>query len=139
MALASTNAWKVNVEETIQTAVRSEFSNALPIYRSKKTNIAGNQFAILRGENSEPQNTMYAKLGSNYNLSLEVYISDRKRNDITVKHFFKQISRVEELFYSLVELNPLFNVSINSINYNDDEDINGYRKATFDLTVRNIR
>ena len=82
---------------------------------------------------------MYAKLGSNYNISLEVYISDKKKNDITVKHFFKQISRVEELFYSLVELNPLFNVSINSINYNDDEDINGYRKATFDLTVRNIR
>ena len=51
MALASTNAWKVNVEETIQTAVRSEFSNALPIYRSKKTNRAGNKFDNLRGEN----------------------------------------------------------------------------------------
>ena len=139
MALASTNAWKVNVEETIQTAIRNEFFNALPIYRSRQTTIAGNQFAILKGQNSEPQNTMYAKLGSNYNLLLEIYIADRKRNDTTVKHFFKQISRVEELFYSLVEINPLFNVAINSINYNDDEDINGYRKATFDLTVRNIR
>ena len=139
MALASTNAWKSNVEEVIQTALRNEFFNALPVYRDKGTKIRGNQFAILKGQDSEPQNTMYAKLGSIYNLLLEVYIADRKRNDTTVKHFFKQISRIEETFYSLIEINPLFNVQIESIDYNDDEDINGYRKATFNLSVRNIR
>lgn len=64
---------------------------------------------------------------------------DRKRNDTTVKRFFSQVSRIEETFYSLLEIDPLFNVIINAIDYSDDVEFNGYRKATFDMTVRNVR
>jgi hypothetical protein len=66
-------------------------------------------------------------------------MSDLKRNDTTIKAFFNQVSRIEETFYSLLELDPLFNVTINGINYDDDIEFNGYRKATFNLTVGNVR
>lgn len=139
MATASTNAWKVNVEETIQTGIKNEFFSSLPVFRSRDFQHRGNQFAILRGNNSDPQSTMYAVIADTYNLTLEFYMLDRKRNDTTVKRFFSQVSRIEETFYSLLEIDPLFNVIINAIDYSDDVEFNGYRKATFDMTVRNVR
>jgi hypothetical protein len=33
----------------------------------------------------------------------------------------------------------LFNCTINGITYEDDVEFNGYRKATFDITVGNVR
>lgn len=139
MATASTNAWKVNVEETIQTGIKNEFFSSLPVFRSRDFQHRGNQFAILKGNNSDPQSTMYAVIADTYNLTLEFYMLDRKRNDTTVKRFFSQVSRIEETFYSLLEIDPLFNVIINAIDYSDDVEFNGYRKATFDMTVRNVR
>jgi hypothetical protein len=139
MATASTNAWKVNVEETIQTGIKNEFFSSLPVFRSRDFQHRGNQFAILKGNNSDPQSTMYAVIADTYNLTLEFYMLDRKRNDTTVKRFFSQVSRIEETFYSLLEIDPLFNVIINGIDYSNDVEFNGYRKATFDMTVRNVR
>ena len=139
MATASTNAWKVNVEETIQTGIKNEFFLSLPVFRSRDFQHRGNQFAILKGNNSDPQSTMYAVIADTYNITLEFYMLDRKRNDTTVKRFFSQVSRIEETFYSLLEIDPLFNVIINGIDYSDDVEFNGYRKATFDMTVRNVR
>tara|TARA_R110000803_G_scaffold9824_4_gene30618 strand:+ start:230 stop:649 length:420 start_codon:yes stop_codon:yes gene_type:complete len=139
MATASTNAWKVNVEETIQSGIRNEFFTSLPVFRSRDFQHRGNQFAILKGNNSDPQNTMYAVIPNTYNLSFELYMLDRKRNDTTVKQFFNQVSRIEETFYSLLEIDPLFNVTINEILYEDDGEFDGYRKATFNMTVRNVR
>lgn len=139
MATASTNAWKVNVEETIQTGIKNEFFSSLPVFRSRDFQHRGNQFAILKGNNSDPQSTMYAVIADTYNITLEFYMLDRKRNDTTVKRFFSQVSRIEETFYSLLEIDPLFNVIINAIDYSDDVEFNGYRKATFDMTVRNVR
>lgn len=139
MATASTNAWKVNVEETIQTGIKNEFFSSLPVFRSRDFQHRGNQFAILKGNNSDPQSTMYAVIADTYNITLEFYMLDRKRNDTTVKRFFSQVSRIEETFYSLLEIDPLFNVIINGIDYSDDVEFNGYRKATFDMTVRNVR
>jgi hypothetical protein len=82
---------------------------------------------------------MYAVTPDTYNLSFEFYMLDRKRNDTTVKRFFNQVSRIEETFYSLLDIDPLFNVIINAIDYSDDEEFNGYRKANFDMVVRNVR
>ncbi len=139
MAVTSTNAWKVNVEETIQTGIKSEFSLSLPVFRSRDFQQRGNQFAILKGESSESQNTMYSLVANSYNLSFEFFMSDLKRSDLSIKKFFNQVSRIEETFYSLLDIDPLFNIEINGINYADDVEFNGYRKATFDMTVRNVR
>ena len=139
MAVASTNAWKVNVEETIQKGIKNEFFTSLPIFRSRSFQHRGNQFCIIKGNDSNAQNTMYAVLPNNYNLTLEFFMSDRKRNDVTVKRFFNTVSRIEEIFYTLVDLDPLFSCTINGITYEDDVEFNGYRKATFDITVGNVR
>jgi len=139
MAVASTNAWKTQVEETIQSGIRNEFFASMPVFRSRDFQHRGNQFCILKGENSDPNNTMYQIIGNDYNLSLEFFMLDRKRNETTVKKFFSTISRLEEAFYSLLDIDPLFNISINEISYEDDIEFNGYRKATFDMTVRNVR
>jgi len=139
MAVASTNAWKVNVEETIQKGIKNEFFTSLPIFRSRSFQHRGNQFCIIKGNDSNAQNTMYAVLPNNYNLTLEFFMLDHKRNDVTVKRFFNTVSRIEEIFYTLVDLDPLFSCTINGITYEDDVEFNGYRKATFDITVGNVR
>ena len=139
MAVASTNAWKVNVEETIQKGIKNEFFTSLPIFRSRSFQHRGNQFCIIKGNDSNAQNTMYAVLPNNYNLTLEFFMLDHKRNDVTVKRFFNTVSRIEEIFYTLVDIDPLFSCTINGIDYADDVEFNGYRKATFDITVGNVR
>lgn len=139
MAVASTNAWKVNVEETIQRGIKNEFVTSLPVFRSRDFQHRGNQFCILKGEDSESNNTMYQRLSNDYNLTLEFFMLDHKRNEITVKRFFKTIARIEEIFYTLVDIDPLFSSEITQIIYEDDVEFNGYRKATFSVTVRNIR
>jgi len=139
MAVASTNAWKVNVEETIQKGIKNEFFTSIPIVPPKDFQHRGNQFCIIEGNTSDAQSTMYAVLPNNYNLTLEFFMLDHKRNDVTVKRFFNTVSRLEEIFYTLVDLDPLFNCTINGITYEDDVEFNGYRKATFDITVGNVR
>tara|TARA_R100001129_G_scaffold176973_1_gene151482 strand:- start:2012 stop:2431 length:420 start_codon:yes stop_codon:yes gene_type:complete len=139
MALASTNAWKLDIEEAIQNGLRNEFKSSLPVFRSKLNNIRGNQFAIIKGDTSNPNDNMFAKLSSTYNVTIDFFMLDRKRNDNTIKKFFKIVSRLEETLYSALEIDPTFSVEVNSINYEDDEDIEGYRKAIFEVSLRSVR
>mgnify|MGYP003627153123 CR=1 FL=1 len=139
MAVTSTNAWKVNVEESMQNAIRAEFSASLPVFRSRDFQQRGNQFAILKGESSESQNTMYSLVANSYNLSLEFFMSDLKRNDLSIKKFFNQVSRIEETLYSIIDIDPLFSLEVSSIDYENDEELNQYKKATFNITVGNVR
>jgi len=139
MAVTSTNAWKVNVEESMQNAIRSEFSASLPIFRSKNIKQRGNQFAVITGNVSESQNTMYSVIPNTYSLSLEFFMSDLKRNDLSIKKFFNQVSRIEETLYSMIDIDPLFSLEVSSINYEDDEEFDQYKKATFSITVGNVR
>ena len=89
MALASTNAWKLDIEEAIQNGLRNEFKSSLPVFRSKLNNIRGNQFAIIKGDTSNPNDNMFAKLSSTYNVTIDFFMLDRKRNDNTIKKFLK--------------------------------------------------
>tara|TARA_R100001198_G_C5143319_1_gene156118 strand:- start:527 stop:724 length:198 start_codon:yes stop_codon:yes gene_type:complete len=63
---------------------------------------------------------------------------DRTRNENTVKRFFKTVSRLEETIYSLLEVSPTYKPEVREINYDDDE-INGYRKAIFNVNIRSVR
>jgi len=139
MALASTNAWKVNIEETIQSAIRNEFKASLPTFRSKVNKQRGNQFVVIQGNESNPNQTMFAKLSSTYNLTINFFMLDERRNDNTIKKFFKIVSRLEETLYSLLEIDPTFKIQVDAINYEDDNEFAGYRKAVFEISLRSVR
>tara|TARA_R100000700_G_scaffold26350_1_gene33152 strand:+ start:554 stop:973 length:420 start_codon:yes stop_codon:yes gene_type:complete len=139
MALASTNAWKVNIEETIQSAIRNEFKASLPTFRSKVNKQRGNQFVVIQGNESNPNQTMFAKLSSTYNLTINFFMLDERRNDNTIKKFFKIVSRLEETLYSLLEIDPSFKIQVDTINYEDDNEFAGYRKAVFEISLRSVR
>tara|TARA_R100000353_G_scaffold51083_1_gene40577 strand:+ start:942 stop:1361 length:420 start_codon:yes stop_codon:yes gene_type:complete len=139
MALVSTNAWKSSIEETIQSALRNEFKSSLPVFRSKINQIRGNQFVVIRGNSSNPNQTMFAKLSSTYNLNIDFFMIDRKRNDNTIKKFFKIVSRLEETLYSLLEIDPTFKIQVDGISYEDDNEFEGYRKAVFEISLRSVR
>jgi hypothetical protein len=64
---------------------------------------------------------------------------DKKRNDNTIKKFFKIVSRLEETLYSLMEINPTFKVEVDSIDYEDDNELKGYRKANLNVSIRSVR
>ena len=132
MAVASTNAWKVDIEETLQNAIRNEFKSSMPIFRDKENKIRGNQFAIIKGDNSVSDNNMFTRVSNAYNLTLDFFMLDRLRNENTVKRFFKTISRLEETIYSVMEIVPTYKPEVSSISY-DDDLINGYRTATFNI------
>ena len=138
MAVASTNAWKVDIEETLQNAIRNEFKSSMPIFRDKENKIRGNQFAIIKGDNSVSDNNMFTRVSNAYNLTLDFFMADRLRNENTVKKFFKTISRIEESIYSVMEIVPTYKPEVSSISY-DDDIINGYRTATFNITIRSER
>ena len=138
MAVASTNAWKVDIEETLQNAIRNEFKSSMPIFRDKENKIRGNQFAIIKGDNSASDNNMFTRVSNAYNLTLDFFMLDRLRNENTVKRFFKTISRIEESIYSVMEIVPTYKPEVSSISY-DDDIINGYRTATFNITIRSVR
>lgn len=138
MAVASTNAWKVDIEETLQNAIRNEFKSSMPIFRDKENKIRGNQFAIIKGDNSVSDNNMFTRVSNAYNLTLDFFMLDRLRNENTVKRFFKTISRLEETIYSVMEIVPTYKPEVSSISY-DDDLINGYRTATFNITIRSVR
>ena len=138
MAVASTNAWKVDIEETLQNAIRNEFKSSMPIFRDKENKIRGNQFAIIKGDNSASDNNMFTRVSNAYNLTLDFFMADRLRNENTVKKFFKTISRIEESIYSVMEIVPTYKPEVSSISY-DDDIINGYRTATFNITIRSVR
>tara|TARA_Y100000004_G_C8635313_1_gene294701 strand:- start:59 stop:475 length:417 start_codon:yes stop_codon:yes gene_type:complete len=138
MAVASTNAWKVDIEETLQNAIRNEFKSSMPIFRDKENKIRGNQFAIIKGDNSVSDNNMFTRVSNAYNLTLDFFMLDRLRNENTVKKFFKTISRLEETIYSVMEIVPTYKPEVSSISY-DDDLINGYRTATFNITIRSVR
>lgn len=139
MATSFTNAWKENVEEIIQDAVRSEFSNGLPIFRTPNFKFRGNNFMTIKGINSSSDNSMYAVIPNKFFVQLDYYHYDNKRNDTTVKRFFSQISRIEELFYSILEARDLYDMIITSITYQDAEEMQGFRKAVFNIEVSNVR
>ncbi len=140
MATSFTNAWKVNVEENLQDAIRGEFANALPIFRTPNFKYRGNNFLTITGLNSESDNSMYSVIPNSFFLQLDYYYYDRKRNDITVKHFFNQVSRIEEIFYSLSEPSASeYNFSVQGITYEDSDEFNGFRKAIFNIQINNIR
>ena len=138
MAVASTNAWKVDIEETLQNAIRNEFKSSMPIFRDKENKIRGNQFAIIKGDNSVSDNNMFTRVSNAYNLTLDFFMADRLRNENTVKKFFKTISRIEESIYSVMEIVPTYKPEVSSISY-DDDIISGYRTATFNITIRSVR
>ncbi len=138
MAVASTNAWNVDIEETLQNAIRNEFKSSMPIFRDKENKIRGNQFAIIKGDNSVSDNNMFTRVSNAYNLTLDFFMLDRLRNENTVKKFFKTISRLEETIYSVMEIVPTYKPEVSSISY-DDDLINGYRTATFNITIRSVR
>tara|TARA_X000001382_G_scaffold47927_2_gene32426 strand:- start:4419 stop:4832 length:414 start_codon:yes stop_codon:yes gene_type:complete len=137
MAVSFTNAWKVSVEEGIQDAIKNEFSAALPIFRTPDFKFRGNHFMTITGENSFSDETMIRAIPERYNLDLNYYHLDRKRTDLSLKHFFSQVSRIEEILYSLLEAIDLYDIQIVSIVY--DEDEKGFRKALFNIEVSKVR
>lgn len=139
MAVSFTNAWKVNVEETIQSAVKNEFFGSIPIFRTPDFKFRGNNFMIITALDSFSNNSMYSVIPNTFNIQLNYYHYDSKRNDLSVKRFFNQISRLEEVFYSLLGVSPSYSFSVQSINYEDDDEMQGFRKAIFNIQVSSIR
>ena len=74
----------------------------------------------------------------NFSITLDYFMQDHKRNDTSLRKFFNQVSKIEENVYSLLDIEPLFDVIIESA-FTDDEEFQGYRKASFDINVNNSR
>lgn len=138
MAVEFTNAWKENVKDNVVSSLRNQIF-PIPVYSSKESKIRGNQFIVFKGEISESLNTMSNLINNEFSVLLHYYMFDHRRNDTTIRKFFNQVSKIEESIYSLLEIDPLYEISINNINYEDDEEFNGYRRAEFEITVNNSR
>ena len=84
-------------------------------------------------------NTMSNLIDDEFNISIEYYMYDHRRNDTTIRKFFNQVSKIEESIYSLLEIDPLYDINIVGISYVDDEEFNGYRKADLQILINNSR
>ena len=123
----------------MQNAVRSEFFGCISICRPPNFKFHGNNFMTITALDSFSNNSMYSVIPNTFNIQLNYYHYDSKRNDLSVKRFFNQISRLEEVFYSLLGVSPSYSFSVQSINYEDDDEMHGFRKAIFNIRVSSIR
>ena len=139
MAVSFTNAWKDSLKDGLVVALRSSFSPSVPVYFAKKTEMRGSQFISVKGDFSNSINSMQNLIDVNFSITLDYFMQDHKRNDTSLRKFFNQVSKIEENVYSLLDIEPLFDVEIESINFTDDEEFQGYRKASFDINVNNAR
>ena len=99
----------------------------------------GSQFISVKGDFSNSLNSMQNLIDVNFSITLDYFMQDHKRNDTSLRKFFNQVSKIEENVYSLLDIEPLFDVQIESINFTDDDEFQGYRKASFDINVNNAR
>ena len=136
MAVSFTNAWKVSVEEGIQNTIKNEFSSSLPIFRTPDFKYRGNNFVTIQGDSSSSDDSMIRVIPERYFLQIRYYHTDRNRTDLSIKHFFSQVSRIEEMLYSAMGIFDLHSLEIESISY---EEENQFRVAEFNIEVSKTR
>jgi len=126
MPTTFTNNWK-NILDKLQSVLRTEFKNTLPVYVGEANEKAGSQYLRLDPVGSELLEYNVTSETREYNINLFLYFADKSESRTKLDAILRLVSRIESLIIdniamTLTDNSNLFNCRLESTQLDADED-----------------
>ena len=129
MPVTFTNNWK-NILDKLESLLRAEFKNALPVYRGTKAK-AGSQFLRLVPQDSELLEYSINGEMREFTIITQYYLTDSNTKETVLDHVLRYVSRIEALIHdnitmTLADSTTAFNCRFENTTLNADDDDTTY-------------
>ena len=126
MAITFTNNWK-NILDKLQSVLRTEFSNTLPVYVGEANEKAGSQYLRLDPVGSDLIEYNVTSETREYSINMFLYFADKSESRTKLDAILRLVSRIESLIVdniamTLTDSSDLFNCRLESTELDADED-----------------
>ena len=130
MPVTFTNNWK-NILDKLQSVLRTEFKNALPVYVGETNEKAGSQYLRLDPVGSELLEYNVSSETREFSINIFLYFGDKSESRSTMDAVLRLVSRVESLIHDNVAMtlsdnSGLFNCRLESTTLDAEEDSEFY-------------
>jgi len=130
MAVTFTNNWK-NILDKLQSVLRTEFKNALPVYVGEVNEKAGSQYLRLDPVGTELLEYNVSSETREFSVNMFLYFGDKSDSRTTLDAVLRLVSRVEALIHdnvamTLSDSTNLFNCRMESTTLDAEEDSESY-------------
>ena len=130
MAVTFTNNWK-NILDKLQSVLRTEFKNALPVYVGEVNEKAGSQYLRLDPVGTELLEYNVSSETREFSINMFLYFGDKSDSRTTLDAVLRLVSRVEALIHdnvamTLSDSTNLFNCRMESTTLDAEEDTESY-------------
>ena len=130
MPVTFTNNWK-NILDKLQSVLRTEFKNALPVYVGEVNEKAGSQYLRLDPVGTELLEYNVTSETREFSVNMFLYFGDKSDSRTTLDAVLRLVSRVEALIHdnvamTLSDSTNLFNCRMESTTLDAEEDSESY-------------
>ena len=126
MPTTFTNNWK-NILDKLQSVLRTEFKNTLPVYVGEVNEKAGSQYLRLDPVGSDLIEYNVTSETREYSINMFLYFADKSESRTKLDAILRLVSRIESLIVdniamTLTDSSDLFNCRLESTELDADED-----------------
>ena len=126
MPVTFTNNFK-NILDKLQSVLRTEFGNALPVYVGEENVKAGSQYLRLEPVGSELIEYASSSETREFTIDVFLYISDKSESRNKLDSILRLTSRIEALIHdnmimTLTDSTRLYNCRLESTNIDNDDN-----------------
>ena len=126
MPTTFTNNWK-NILDKLQSVLRTEFKNTLPVYVGEANEKVGSQYLILDPIGSDLVEYNVTSETREYSINIFMYFADKSESRTKLDAILRLVSRIESLIVdniamTLTDSSSLFNCRLESTELDADED-----------------
>ena len=130
MPVTFTNNWK-NILDKLQSVLKTEFKNALPVYVGEVNEKAGSQYLRLDPVGTELLEYNISSETREFSVNMFLYFGDKSDSRTTLDAVLRLVSRVEALIHdnvamTLSDSTNLFNCRMESTTLDAEEDSESY-------------
>ena len=126
MPTTFTNNWK-NILDKLQSVLRTEFKNTLPVYVGEANEKVGSQYLLLDPIGSDLVEYNVTSETREYSINIFMYFADKSESRTKLDAILRLVSRIESLIVdniamTLTDSSNLFNCRLESTQLDADED-----------------
>ena len=130
MPVTFTNNWK-NILDKLQSVLKTEFKNALPVYVGEVNEKAGSQYLRIDPVGTELLEYNVSSETREFSINMFLYFGDKSDSRTTLDAVLRLVSRVEALIHdnvamTLSDSTNLFNCRMESTTLDAEEDSESY-------------
>lgn len=120
-----TNNWK-NILDKLQSILRTDFGNTLPVYIGEDNEKAGSQYLRLEPKGSDLVDYMTNSETREFSIDMFLYFGDKSDSRTALDAILRLVSRVESLIHdniiiTLSDSTTLYNCRIESTDLNQED------------------